>query len=139
MKKFNDQYALYADRKKDLENNIEKILGALGLARNAGGLAIGNDAVAQAISRGNARIVFITKDISKNSLDKLLPKLIYTQTKHIFLPCDMTLLSDKLGKSGLVSVVALTRPGFEKIIFKCMDKASEINTLKPTDNKTEVQ
>lgn len=139
MKKIKDDYVLYSDRNKDLLNNLNKILGALGLAHNAGALAIGNEAVTQAISRGTARIVFITKDISQNSMDKLLQKLIYTQTKHIFLPCDMTVLSDKLGKSGLVSAVALTRPGFEKIIFKCMDAASAMNNTQPTDNNTEVQ
>lgn len=138
MKKLIDNYVLYSDKEKELSANIDKILGALGLALNAGGIAIGSEAVTQAISKGKARIVFIASDISGNTKDKLLQKLIYTQTKHIFLPCNMTVLSQKLGKSGLVSAVALVRPGFEKIIFKCMDKASAINTLKPTDNNTEV-
>ena len=115
---------LYPDRKEALAQNLDKILGALGLAMNAGGLAVGTEAVTLAVDKGKARIVFLANDISEGTKDKLLSKLIYKETKYILLPCSMADLSQRLGKSGNTSAAALTRPGFEKIIFKCMDKPS---------------
>lgn len=127
---------LYADRRDDMKVNIDKILSALGLAMRAGGLAVGTEAVLLAVAREKARIVFITEDISKNSKEKLMSKLFAFGTKYIILPCTMAELAAKLGKTGLTSSAALVRPGFEKIIFKCMDKAY---TVKANDNTTEVQ
>lgn len=115
---------LYPDRKEALEQNLDKILGALGLAMNAGGLAVGTEAVTLAVDKGKARIVFLANDISEGTKDKLLSKLIYKETKYILLPCSMADLSQRLGKSGNTGAAALIRPGFEKIIFKCMDKPS---------------
>ncbi len=131
-----DENRLYPDRRDDLEVNIEKIFGALGLAMKAGGLAVGTEAVTLAVSKGKARIVFLTEDISDNSKDKLMSKLYAFGTKYIVLPCGMAQLASRLGKSGFTTSAALTRPGFEKIIFKCME---EINTVKSHDNTTEVQ
>lgn len=127
---------LFADRNEDLKLNLDKILGALGLAMKAGGLAVGNDAVSMAITANKARIVFISKDISGNSLEKLMQKLVNSNTKYIVLPCGMDIIAARLGKSGLTAVAALIKPGFEKIIFKCM--GFNPKTAKSNDNNTEV-
>ncbi len=129
-------FRLYADKNRELKANIEKIFGALGLAMRAGGLAVGNEAVNIAITKNKARIVFITSDISDNSKEKLLSKIILSETKYIVLPCTMSELAKRLGKSGYTSAAALVRPGFEKIIFKAIDKAIPV---KSNDNNTEVQ
>ena len=126
---------LYPDRRDDLLRNIDKILGALGLALKAGGLAVGTEAVTLAVSKGKARIVFLTEDISANSKDKLMSKLYSFETKFIVLPCSMADLAMRLGKSGYTTSAALIRPGFEKIIFKCMEEFP----VKSHDNTTEVQ
>jgi len=131
-----DENRLYPDRRDDLCTNLEKIFGALGLAMKAGGLAVGTEAVTLAVSKGKARIVFLTEDISDNSKDKLISKLYAFETKYIILPCSMAQLASRLGKSGFTTSAALTRPGFEKIIFKCME---EISAVKSHDNTTEVQ
>ena len=131
-----DENRLYSDRRDDLAAGIEKIFGALGLAMKAGGLAVGTEAVTLAVSKGKARIVFLTEDISDNSKDKLMSKLYACGTKYIVLPCSMATLASRLGKSGFTTSAALTRPGFEKIIFKCME---EIKTVKSHANTTEVQ
>ena len=128
---------LYFENEKELSANIDKILGALGLAMNAGGLAVGGEAVTQAVAKGKVRIVFITKDISAGSLEKLLQKLNYTQTKYIILPCSKEYMAQKLGKAGLTTSAALIKSGFEKIIFKCMNTA--INNTVKLNNTTEVQ
>ncbi len=137
MKRNNDSsLQLYVGKEAILRADLDKILGALGLAMNAGGLAVGSEAVTLAISRAKARIVFLANDLSDNTRDKLMGKLLLTETKYIFLPCNKETLARRLGKSGLVSAVALTRPGFEKIIFKSMEKAEAVYSH---DNITEVQ
>lgn len=133
MKKTNkDTHRLYADPQSEavMSAILPKILGALGLALNAGGLAVGSEAVNLAIGRGKARLVFLAQDISDNTREKLLGKIHAASfnenaaIRYIFLPCNMDTLAAHLGKSGLVSAAALIRPGFEKIIFKSMEKAS---------------
>lgn len=125
-KTFDDSLALYADprSKEQLTETLPKILGALGLAMNAGGLAVGTEAVSLSLSRGKARLVFLARDLSENTREKLLGKIHSANVRYILLPCDMDTLAVHLGKSGLVSAAALVRPGFEKIVFKSMEKAS---------------
>lgn len=132
----NDSLQLYAHRQEDLQANLSRILGALGLARNAGGLAVGSEAVTLAIGRRKARLVFLAQNVSVNTLDKLTGKLLSAEIPYILLPCSMEILARRLGKSGLVSAAALTRPGFEKIIFNCMEKTAAVQSH---DNSTEVQ
>jgi ribosomal protein L7Ae-like RNA K-turn-binding protein len=127
---------LYSDAQEKLKKNLERILGALGLAMNAGGLAVGSESVCMAIARKKARIVFLAENISKNSKEKLLSKLYASETKYIILPCSMEMLAKRLGKSGLTSSAALIKPGFEKIIFKYM---ADADTVKSKDHTTEVQ
>lgn len=127
---------LYSGERDMLKLKLDRILSAMGLAMNAGGLAVGSEAVITAIERKKARLVFLTDDISANTREKLISKLVLSETKYIVLPCGMALVAERLGKSGLVSSAALIRPGFEKIIFKCM---AEANTVKSLDNTTEVQ
>ncbi len=122
-----------SDEKKIIENE-DKILGALGLARNAGALAIGSDAVELAMRSGKARIVFIANDISRNSMEKLQRLIQSTGTKYMILPCSTEILAKRLGKSGFTATAALTKPGFEKIIFKALS-----NKTNSHDNTTEVQ
>lgn len=133
----NQTNRLYSENRKELAANLDKIMGALGLAMNAGGLAVGNEAVVQSINRGKARIVFFTEDISESSLEKLIYKLGLTETKYIILPCTKEYMAQRLGKAGLTTTAALIKSGFEKIIFKCMNTAIN-NTVKP-NNTTEVQ
>lgn len=127
---------LYADKETVLQADLNKLLGALGLAMKAGGLAVGNEAVTLALGRGKARLAFLANDVSQNTKDKLIGRIVSSETKYILLPCSMETLARSLGKSGLVSVAALTRPGFEKIIFKSMEKAEAVQSH---DNITEVQ
>lgn len=125
---------LFADSSDALKRCEEKILGALGLARNAGALAIGADAVEIALRQGKARVVFLAQNLSVRSSEKILRLINATGTKYMILPSSTEDLAARLGKTGLVGLCAMTKPGFDKIIFKAM-KDNE-NSL---DNATEVQ
>ena len=125
-KTFEDTLLLYGDptSRALLKETLPKILGALGLAMNAGGLAVGNEAVTLALSRGKARLVFLAQDLSENTREKLLGKIRSANVRYILLPCGMDTLARHLGKSGLVSAAALVRPGFEKA--SCAHNITEV-------------
>ena len=50
----------------------DRVYGMLGLAMRAGKLVSGSDAVTGAIRKGGVELLIITKDISRNSLEKIL-------------------------------------------------------------------
>ena len=50
----------------------ERVYGMVGLAARAGKVVSGSDAVIGAIRSRNVKLLIITKDISRNSLDKIL-------------------------------------------------------------------
>jgi ribosomal protein L7Ae-like RNA K-turn-binding protein len=50
----------------------ERAYGMIGLAARAGKAVSGSDAVTGAIRSGNVKLLIITKDISRNSLEKIL-------------------------------------------------------------------
>ena len=49
----------------------DKLLGALGLARRAGALALGADAVQDALQRGRAALALYTQDAAPGSVQRL--------------------------------------------------------------------
>ena len=53
----------------------DRVYGMLGLAARAGKIVSGSDAVTGAIRSGNVELLIITKDISRNSLDKILKNM----------------------------------------------------------------
>jgi ribosomal protein L7Ae-like RNA K-turn-binding protein len=50
---------------------VNKVLGLLGLARRAGGVAPGTEAVRQAIRDGQAKLVLLAADASRAQIDKV--------------------------------------------------------------------
>ena len=50
----------------------ERAFGMIGLAARAGKVVSGSDSVIGAIRSGNVKLLIITRDISENSLDKIL-------------------------------------------------------------------
>lgn len=131
-----EELLLYRDDGEALRRALDRMLGALGLARNAGGLAVGSEAVALALRRKKAKLAFAASDISEHSLKALCAGLRAARTQYIILPCDKATLAKRLGKSGFVSCAAITKKGFDQIVFRCMDRAK---TAIANDFTTEVQ
>ena len=53
----------------------DRVYGMMGLAARAGKVVSGSDSVIGAIRSGNVKLLIITKDISRNSLEKLLKNI----------------------------------------------------------------
>ena len=53
----------------------DRVYGMIGLAARAGKVVSGSDSVIGAIRSGNVKLLIITKDISRNSLEKILKNI----------------------------------------------------------------
>ncbi len=92
----------------------QKTLSYLGLCRRAGKLALGHDAVAEAVRTGTAKMCLLTEDASprhKRELDAA-----NTQADIILLQITSQELSYSIGKK--VCVLAVTDDGFAKALKK---------------------
>lgn len=90
----------------------QKTLSYLGLCRRAGKLALGHDAVAQAVRNGSAKMCLLTQDASprhKRELDA-------SQADSFLLDVTSQELSYSIGKK--VCVLAVTDDGFAKALKK---------------------
>lgn len=92
----------------------EKTLSYLGLCRRAGKLALGHDAVAEAVRTGKAKLCLLTNDASprhKRELD-----VAQNAVPVIGMPVSAQELSFAIGKK--VCVLAVTDDGFAKTVLK---------------------
>ena len=101
----------------------ERVYGLIGLAARAGKVASGSDAVTGAIRSGNVELLIITKDISRNSLEKILKN---TGSKEI--TCYSFGKSEELGYAlGKPdrTAAAITDKSFAEGISAILEKISE--------------
>ena len=101
----------------------QRVYGMIGLAARAGKLASGSDAVIVAIRSGNVELLIITKDISRNSLEKILKN---TGSKEI--TCYSFGTSEELGYAlGKPdrTVAAITDKSFAEGISAILEKIGE--------------
>ena len=101
----------------------ERVYGLIGLAARAGKVASGSDAVTGAIRSGNVELLIITKDISRNSLEKILKN---TGSKEI--TCYSFGTSEELGYAlGKPdrTVAAITDKSFAEGISAILEKIGE--------------
>ena len=102
----------------------ERAFGMIGLAARAGKAVSGSDAVTGVIRSGNVKLLIITKDISNNSLDKILKNV----TGKDEIPCYSFGRSDELGYAlGKPdrTVAAITDKSFADGISAILEKINE--------------
>ena len=101
----------------------QRVYGMIGLATRAGKVASGSDAVIGAIRSGNVELLIITKDISRNSLEKILKN---TGSEEI--TCYSFGTSEELGYAlGKPdrTVAAITDKSFAEGISAILEKIGE--------------
>lgn len=101
----------------------DKIYSFIGLARKAGKLALGEALTEQAVKRGKAELVIITRDASDNTKKKIETAL-FGKNIPVLQFGSKERLGHMLGKA-LFSVIAVTDKGFsgeiEKMIEHCFN------------------
>ncbi|MGG0669059.1 YlxQ family RNA-binding protein [Sporosarcina koreensis] len=93
-------------------NHPTEIFQLLGMAARARKLITGEELVVKEVRSGNARLVIVSEDASKNTQKKVNDKCIfYNVEKHVF--GSREALGHAIGKESRV-VLALTDAGFAK-------------------------
>ena len=102
----------------------ERAYGMIGLATRAGKAVAGSDAVAGAVRAGNVKLLIITRDISGNSLDKILRNITGTEEIPCYSFGSSDELGDALGKPAR-AVAAITDKSFADGISAILEKINE--------------
>ena len=102
----------------------ERAYGMIGLAARAGKAVSGSDAVTGAVRAGNVKLLIITKDISGNSLDKVLRNITGTDEIPCYSFGSSDELGDALGKPAR-AVAAITEKSFADGISAILEKINE--------------
>ena len=96
-----------------------KIFQLLGMAARARMISTGEDLVVQAVRSGDAKLVILSNDASKNTMKKLTNKCnTYDVEKHVFGSREE--LGHAIGKEARV-VLALTDKGFAKKLSELLN------------------
>lgn len=82
---------------------MDKLFAMLGLARRAGKLAIGRDAVISGVRTKKARLILLTQDASPRHRQEL--EAIGCKARIVVIPCGMDVAAEKLGKRSCVFAV----------------------------------
>ena len=99
----------------------EKQLSLLGLARRAGRLALGNEAVTEAIRKGSVRLVVLAADLSPRTADGIRRAAEEERLEVLELQASMDELGMALGKR--TGLIAVNDAGFAKKIAALQQEA----------------
>jgi ribosomal protein L7Ae-like RNA K-turn-binding protein len=102
----------------------------LGLAMRAGKLTTGDTGVMEAIRKGDAKLVVLAQDASDNAKKKYKDKCSHYGVTLMEYGSREE-LGASIGKAERV-VLAVTDPGFAKMIGKCQVKPAEVERIDET-------
>jgi len=97
----------------------EKLIGALGLACRARGMAVGQQAVEEALRRGKARLLLIDPSVSAGSAKQWKASAATFGVPILELP-EIGLLERATGKEN-ARVACVSDANFEKLIRRAAD------------------
>ncbi len=99
---------------------MNPILQLLGIAKKAGKLVLGTDAVVKNLSKQSTKMIFVAKDASCATIDKLDKKAFFYQIP-VVVQYTTEELSQALG-CPQIKVIALNDSGFAKTIQKEIER-----------------
>lgn len=104
-----------------------KFISFLGICKKAGKVSMGFDLAVENIEKGNANLILVTSDLSKNTQKKVISKCKYYNVDYIEINNSIEEIYAFLGKgSGIISILDL----------KCSEKIKSllnINSLGGND------
>ena len=90
---------------------VDKLLGLLGLARRAGKVTYGFDAVLKDVAAGKAEMVILTSDAAPRTAKNIEETCGRFDTRVFVVPCDKMALGHAIGR-GDTAVAAVTDKAF---------------------------
>ena len=97
---------------------MNKLLGMIGLAKRAGKLVSGSEAVLESIHNKKAKAVYICADASDNTKKKFCDSCKYYGIEYCILSVMMTELSSAIGKMGNIAAVCISDEEMNKAVRK---------------------
>ena len=97
---------------KESWGRMDKILNFLGIARRAGKLSLGSDAVEESVNRKKSRLIIVACDVSeriRKSVEKISEK---GNVKTVFSDISMEEIGNSIGKA--VGIISVNDEGFAK-------------------------
>lgn len=94
----------------------DRLMNLLGLARKAGKLELGGEAVKQAVRRHRAKLVLTSADLSENTAAAIGREAERSGVRTVALPAGMDAVQAAVGKRS--GVIAVTDSGFAKALLK---------------------
>lgn len=119
--------------KRESRRGEEDVLRLLGLARRAGAVVPGTEAVRQAVRRGQARLVVMAGDASGVQLNKIRSALRHR-------PIPWAILGDRAALGGVVghdpvSALAVTTASFAAEIQRKVDAVTAAEPLEGEESR----
>ena len=105
-----------------MQDYIEKISRALGLARRAGSLKAGTELVIDSMRRGKALRIYISSQVSEATLKKLKDKSAFYNVPAEIIDLSMDELAQRVGFTRPTAAVSLTDKNFLDLIDKNKEK-----------------
>jgi len=101
----------------DDTNNI-KLLRYIGLARRAGALCFGFDAISRAIRTSKTALVLLSSDAAANTVKQYADSCAFYKKTLLHLRIDMDTLAHAVGSQSPVAAVCVTDAGLAAAITK---------------------
>ncbi|HEX2938593.1 MAG TPA: ribosomal L7Ae/L30e/S12e/Gadd45 family protein [Ruminiclostridium sp.] len=100
---------------KQQQNPADRILGLIGIARRAGKITFGFDAVVQDIFKGRAKGVFLSSDASERTSLKIKDACLEYKIRLTRLEAEKSQLGTAIGRGDTAVIAVLDKPLAERI------------------------
>jgi ribosomal protein L7Ae-like RNA K-turn-binding protein len=116
-----------------VNNTAAKLTGMIGLARRAGKLNYGFDAVVKDIEAHKTKAVLLSNDASPRTAGKTKEECERFRARIVVLPVSKALLGGAIGK-GDIAVIAISDKSFADRILELASAASRSDLDEQTDS-----
>lgn len=101
---------------------MDKLLSLLGLARRAGRMSLGFDAVCSSVGKNESKLILAARDVSEGTMRKLRNHLSESEINIREMPFGMDAINAAIGKP--VRLVSINDSGFAKRINELLDNGN---------------
>lgn len=101
---------------------MDKVLSLLGLARRAGRVTLGFDAVCASVMKNESRLILAAADVSEGTMRKLRNHLSQTESNIIEIPYTQEQINAAIGKP--VRLISINDSGFAKRLTELLDNSN---------------
>ena len=106
------------------DKNLKQTLFSIGLAKKAGKLVSGTDAVCDEIRKGKIFLIVCSEDVSDNTKKKISDCAAYYQVKLFYLDVSKEILGNSIGKP-FAACVGISDKNLSELISRNINRGKE--------------